>query len=228
MRPRTVAIIPARGGSKRLPRKNIMPFAGKPMIAWSISAALQSGVFDEVIVSTDNEDIAKISRAHGASVPTLRPAELSGDTAAFMPVIRHQLNLLREPAELAFCIYATAPFLQPASLRKAVHMLEASEAQFILCVTVFDYPIQRALRLSENGGLHFVQPEFALTRSQKMELRYRDAGQFFGGRASALMQHETALSARCLPLIVPRDEAVDIDTEEDWRFAEKLHVLRCA
>lgn len=225
---RAVAIIPARGGSKRLPRKNIRPFAGKPMISWSIEAALESAVFDDVIVSTDDEEIAEIARASGASIPGLRPAELSGDTAAFMPVIRHHLRLLPEPAELACCIYATAPFVRAAALRQAVQTLRESEAEFVLSVTAFDYPIQRALKLNDSKQLGFVQPEYALKRSQELEPRYHDAGQFFGGRVSALMEHDAVLFARCMPLIIPRDEAVDIDTEEDWRFAEKLHALRRA
>lgn len=223
---RTVAIIPARGGSKRIPRKNIRPFAGKPMIAWSIEAALASGVFDEVIVSTDDQEIADIAKAHGASVPCLRPAELSGDTAAFMPVIRYHLNALAEPADFACCVYATAPFIQPERLAEAMRNLMASDADFVFSVTPFEYPVQRSLRLNESNLLTFAEPEFALKRSQELEHRYHDAGQFFGGRIAAIMQHDAILFARCLPLIVPRDEAIDIDTEDDWRFAEKLHSLR--
>lgn len=223
---RSVAIIPARGGSKRIPRKNIRPFAGKPMIAWSIEAALKSGAFDEVIVSTDDEEIAAVATSFGASVPFLRPAELSGDTAAFMPVIRHHLNALPQPASYACCVYATAPFIKAERLAEAMTSLRDSEAEFVLTVTPFDYPVQRSLRLDAGNLLTFAEPEYALKRSQELEPRYHDAGQFFAGRVPALMQHDAVLFAKCLPLIVPRDEAVDIDTEEDWRFAEKLHALR--
>lgn len=225
---RSVAIIPARGGSKRIPRKNIRPFAGKPMIAWSIEAALASGVFDEVIVSTDDEEIAEVSKTHGASVPFLRPAELSGDTAAFMPVIRHHLQALAQPADFACCVYATAPFIKPERLAEAMKKLRESEAEFVLSVTPFDYPVQRSLRLDEASLLTFAEPAFALKRSQELEPRYHDAGQFFAGRVPALMQHDAVLFAKCLPVFIPRDEAVDIDTEDDWRFAEKLHALRSA
>lgn len=228
MKPLTVAIIPARGGSKRIPRKNIRAFAGKPMIGWSIEAALTSGVFDDVIVSTDDEEIAEISKRHGASVPFLRPAELSGDTAAFMPVIRHHLNALPRPATFACCLYATAPFVKADRLAEAMAKLSESDAEFVFSVTPFDYPVQRSLRLDGAGLLSFAEPEYALKRSQELEPRYRDAGQFFAGRVPALMQHDAVLFAKCLPLIIPRDEAVDIDTEEDWRFAEKLHALRAA
>jgi N-acylneuraminate cytidylyltransferase len=225
---RSVAIIPARGGSKRIPRKNIRPFAGKPMIAWSIEVALASGAFDEVIVSTDDEEIAAIATAHGASVPFLRPAELSGDTAAFMPVIRHALSFAQQPVDFACSIIATAPFLSGHRLAEAMKRLRNSEADFVLSVTPFDSPVQRSLRLSDDNLLTFANPEFALTRSQELEPRYHDAGQFFAGRVSALMQHDAVLFAKCLPVFIPRDEAVDIDTEDDWRFAEKLHALRSA
>lgn len=223
-----LAVIPARGGSKRIPRKNIRVFDGKPMIAWPIGALLDSGVFDEVIVSTDDQEIAAIAKDHGARVPFIRPAELSDDHAPVLPVLRHAIAWLRDrgPApSVAFCAYPASPFLRPANLRQAMKVLEESDADFVLSVAAFDFPVQRALRLDEGGKLRFVQPEFALTRSQDLEQRYRDAGQFFGGRAAAIMEHDAVLFARCLPLVIPRDQAVDIDTEEDWRFAEKLHAL---
>ncbi len=227
---KTVAIIPARGGSKRIPGKNIKPFGGKPMIAWSIEAAVQSGVFSRVIVSTDEPAIAEIARQHGAEVPFFRPAELSGDQAAFMPVIRHVLREI-EPQEPgvthAFAIYATAPFLRPERLREAAAQLEADPtAEFVLAVTPFDYPVQRALIRDAQSSLRFREPEFALKRSQELEPCYRDAGQFFGGRIDALMTHDAVLFARCLPVVIPRDEAVDIDHQEDWEFAERLLQLR--
>lgn len=225
---RSVAIIPARGGSKRIPRKNIRPFAGKPMIAWSIEAALASGVFDEVIVSTDDDEIAEVSQVHGASVPFLRPAELSSDTAPFMPVIRHAFSFAQQPVEFACSIVATAPFLSGRRLAEALKTLRDSDADFVLSVTPFDSPVQRSLRLSDDNLLTFANPEFAMKRSQELEPRYHDAGQFFVGRVPALMQHDAVLFAKCLPVFIPRDEAVDIDTEDDWRFAEKLHALRSA
>ncbi len=225
----SVCVIPARGGSKRIPRKNIRAFGGKPMIAWPILAALESRVFDEVIVSTDDPEVARIAEDFGASVPYVRPAELSDDHTGVMPVVRHAIAFFRDSGRaplLAACVYPTAPFLRAASLRRAMEELTASDAEFVLSVTSFDYPVQRALKLDEAGGLRFAQPEFALTRSQDLEQRYHDAGQFFAGRVTAIMEHDAVLFSRCLPMIIPRDEAVDIDTEEDWQFAEKLCALR--
>lgn len=225
-----IAIIPARGGSKRIPGKNIKPFAGKPMIAWAIEAAVASGVFSRVIVSTDDEQIARVARAHGAEVPFVRPEELSGDTAAFMPVIRHVIEAVKAQGQVvshAFAVYATAPFLSAESLRIAAKKLSNDPtADFVLAVTSFDYPVQRALIEAEDAALTFREPEFAMKRSQDLQPTYHDAGQFFGGRVEALMKHDAVLFARCLPVLIPRDAAVDIDTDEDWRFAEKLHALR--
>jgi N-acylneuraminate cytidylyltransferase len=223
---KTIAIIPARGGSKRIPGKNIKPFGGKPMIAWSIEAALESKVFSRVIVSTDDPTIAEIARERGAEVPFFRPAELSGDQAAFMPVIRHVLHEIPGNTH-AFAVYATAPFLRPERLREAAGQLEVDpSAEFVLAVTPFDYPVQRALIRDAQSALRFREPEFALKRSQELDPCYRDAGQFFGGRIDALMAHDAVLFARCLPVVIPRDEAVDIDTSEDWEFAERLLRLR--
>lgn len=223
---RSVAIIPARGGSKRIPRKNIRNFAGRPMIAWSIEAALQSGAFNDVIVSTDDEEIAEIALLYGASVPSLRPAHLSGDSAPLMPALRYHLENLASPADFACCVYATAPFVTPLSLAAAMQKLSESDAEFILAATPFDYPVQRSLRLTSDKLLCFAEPENALKRSQDLEQHFHDAGQFFAGRSTALMQHTAVVFGRCLPFIVDREGAVDIDTEEDWRFAEKLHLVR--
>jgi len=225
----SICVIPARGGSKRIPRKNIRVFGGKPMIAWPVLAALESGAFDEVIVSTDDQEIAEIAVECGASVPFMRPAELSDDHTGVMPVVRHAITFLRDSGRapvLAACVYPTAPFLRAGSLDRAMEELKRTDADFVLSVTSFEYPVQRALKLDEGGRLRFAQPEFALTRSQDLEHRYHDAGQFFAGRAAAMMEYDAVLFARCLPLVIPRDEAVDIDTEEDWQFAGKLHALR--
>lgn len=226
MRPHCVAIIPARGGSKRVPRKNVRSFCGKPMIAWSILAALESGVFNEVIVSTDDEEIREISLGYGASVPVLRPQVLSQDVSPLMPVLRYHLEQCNPAPSIACCIYATAPFVNARHLASAMEKLQNADADFVLAVTPFEYPVQRALRLGPSGMVHLVEPENALKRSQELEPRYRDAGQFFAGRFEALMQHDAVLFGRCLPVFIDRDESVDIDTEEDWRFAEKLHALR--
>lgn len=225
-----IAIIPARGGSKRIPRKNVKSFHGKPMIAWSIEAALESDLFDDVIVSTDDEEIADVSRRYGASVPFLRPAELSGDTVSIMPVLRlhvHPLLNQTRTVDFAFCIYATAPFLQVQRLRDAVTLLRSSDADFVLAVSEYDFPVQRSLRLNGPERLTFAYPEYALLRSQDLEPRFHDAGQFFGGRAEAVVKYDSALFGKCLPLLLPRGEALDIDTLADWCFAEELFAAKC-
>jgi len=198
------------------------------MIAWSIHAALESKVFDEVLVTTDDEEIASIAEKEGAIVPFQRPFELSGDFAATMPVISHAIEWWqthRCQLEFASCIYATAPFIRPEILSQAIQILCNSDADFVLSVARFDYPVQRSLRLDGKGMLNFADPENALKRSQDLEPRYHDAGQFFAGRVEAFQRHEAVLYGRCRPIIVPNDEAVDIDTEEDWRMAEKLHSI---
>lgn len=221
-----IAIIPARGGSKRIPRKNIRAFSGKPMIAWPIIAALDSGVFDEVIVSTDDEEIRSVALGFGASVPELRPQSLSQDESPLMPALRYQMEHIKPCPEIICCVYATAPFVSPSDLVSSIARLEDSDAEFVLAVTPFEYPVQRSLRLSNSGTLQFVEPENALKRSQELEPRFRDAGQFFAGRREAFLRYDAILFGRCLPVVMDRDKSVDIDTEEDWRFAEKLHALR--
>lgn len=224
----SIAIIPARGGSKRIPRKNIRVFHGKPMIVWSIQAALESNVFDKVIVSTDDDEVASIAQAAGALVPFQRPRELSGDHAATMPVVAHAIGWWQEncgPLDFGCCVYATAPFLRPASLVESIRMLRTTDAEFVLSVGQFRYPVQRSLRLDGLGKLNFAEPENAFKRSQDLETRYHDAGQFFAGRVEALMTHESVLFGQCLPLIVPEDEVIDIDNDQDWRLAEKLYSI---
>ncbi len=224
----SIAIIPARGGSKRIPRKNIRVFHGKPMIAWSISCAIESKAFDEVIVTTDDEEVASIAEKFGARVPFLRPKELSNDFAPIMPVVLHTINWWEEnvqSVDFACCIYATAPFLTPTLLAQGIDLLNCTDVDFVLSVKRFVYPVQRSLRIDANKLLRFAQPENALIRSQDLEERYHDAGQFFVGKVGAFKQHNTSLDGRCLPIIIPSDDAIDIDTEDDWRFAEKLFTI---
>jgi pseudaminic acid cytidylyltransferase len=222
-----IAIIPARGGSKRIPRKNIRTFHGKPMIAWSISCAIESEVFDDVIVSTDDEEVASIAEKLGAKVPFRRPKELSNDFAPIMPVVLHTINWWEEninAVDLACCIYATAPFLNPKLLSEGIDLLNSADVDFVLTVKRFDYPVQRSLKIDANKLLRFAQPENALIRSQDLEERYHDAGQFFAGKVEAFKQYRTSLDGRCFPLIIPTD-AIDIDTEDDWRLAEKFFAI---
>jgi N-acylneuraminate cytidylyltransferase len=218
-----IAVIPARGGSKRIPRKNIRLFHGKPMIVWSIEAALRAGVFDAVVVSTDDDEIAIIASSAGAEVPFRRPSELSGDDAMTMPVLNHAIDWWgknKYPIEFVCCLYATAPFVRHDCLSQAIQILRKSDAEFLLSVARFDYPVQRSLKLDGHGMLKFAEPENALKRSQDLEPHYHDAGQFFVGRADAFYRHKSVLFGYCLPLILPREEVIDIDTEDDWRQAE--------
>lgn len=196
------------------------------MIAWSIHAALESKVFDAVLVTTDDEEIAYIAEKEGAIVPFQRPSELSGDHAATMPVLAHAINWWqnnRHPLEFACCIYATAPFIRPEFLSQAIQMLRKSDADFVLSVSRFDYPVQRSLRLDERSMLSFAEPQNALKRSQDLEPRYHDAGQFFAGKSDAFLRYPTTMLAKTLPLIIPRLHCQDIDTLEDWDHAAELY-----
>jgi pseudaminic acid cytidylyltransferase len=222
----TIAIIPARGGSKRIPRKNIRPFFGRPMIAWSISAALQSGVFDDVLVSTDDEEIAEVARREGASVPFLRPASLADDHSALTAVIRHAIEWRQGEGkfpEIVACIYATSPFLRGADLEQAVQKLkEVPEADYVVAVTSFASSVQRAIILGNAGWLEFLWPDFAQARSQDALTAYHDAGHFFMGRAEAFMRFCTTMSGKALPQMIPRLLCHDIDTHEDWEHALEI------
>ncbi|AZC49252.1 MULTISPECIES: pseudaminic acid cytidylyltransferase [Pseudomonas] len=222
-----IAIIPARGGSKRIARKNLKPFDGVPMIARSIATALRSGLFDQVLVSTDDPQIAELAKASGARVPFMRPAELADDFTGTGPVIVHALNALRERGETfdyACCIYATAPLLQLRYLRQGLAALEAHpEKSFAFSVCSFAFPVQRALTLDEQGALTSLYPEFRNTRSQDLPPAYQDAGQFYWGRSEAWLRGDLVFSPLSLPVILPRHLVQDIDTEEDWLRAEYLY-----
>lgn len=217
-----VAVIPARGGSKRIPAKNIREFCGKPMIVWSIEAAKLSGCFDRVIVSTDDEDIAAIAREHGAEAPFIRPRGLSGDFVGTTPVMRHAVEwLLANGAHPDFvcCIYATAPFISATRLREGLDSIKCGNADFVFTVTPFPYPIQRALKI-ETGSVQMLDPHFYVTRSQDLQATYHDAGQFYWGTVQAWLKEKPVLHSKALPLILPADEVQDIDTPEDWQRAE--------
>jgi N-acylneuraminate cytidylyltransferase len=224
-----VAIIPARGGSKRIPRKNIKPFLGRPMLAWPIAEALRSGLFDEVVVSTDDDEIAEVARQAGAYVPFTRPAELADDHATTLVVMQHAIRALAEQGtqyEAACCIYPTAPFLQARFLAQAKQqLLQQPDRSFALGVTSFPFPIQRAVRVTADGGLDAFYPEFRNTRSQDLEPAFHDAGQFCWGRAKAWLDGTPVFSPATLPVVLPRYLVQDIDTPEDWQRAELLFRL---
>lgn len=217
-----LAVIPARGGSKRIPRKNIKTFAGKPMIAWSIEAALQSGCFDRVIVSTDDAEIAAVARAYGADVPFMRPAELSDDHTGTIPVIAHAVKWMAShgdaPTEVC-CIYATAPFLLPADLQRGLDTLRSSGAEYSFSVTSYAFPIQRAVRITKANRVEMFNPAQFNVRSQDLEEAWHDAGQFYWGNASAWLSGRPVFSSDAAPVVLPRHRVQDIDTVEDWERA---------
>lgn len=220
-----LAVIPARGGSKRIPRKNIKPFAGKPMIGWSIQAARESDCFDRIIVSTDDDEIASVAREWGADVPFSRPAELANDYAGTLPVIAHAVRWMADAGHLAeaiCCLYATAPFVQPQDLRHGLDLLQGPGVDYAFSSTAYPFPIQRAFKLTPNGGAEMADPSQFKMRSQDLEEFYHDAGQFYWGTADAWLAERPIFSAASRPVILPRDRVEDIDTMEDWRRAEWL------
>jgi len=218
-----LAIVAARGGSKRIPRKNIRPFLGKPIMAYSIAAALDSGCFDEVMTSTDDEEIAEIARQYGSTVPFMRSAATSDDhatTAAVISEVLHEYAARDRAVNVACCLYSTAPFVSAATLLAAQTLLE-SDARFsgVIPVTRFSYPIQRALRLRDQC-VELFQPEHLLSRSQDLEPAYHDAGQFYWIRAARFFAEPSLMTSTTAALVLPESEVQDIDTEEDWRIAE--------
>lgn len=218
-------VIPARGGSKRIPGKNIKNFHGKPIIAWSIEAAIQSDCFDHIIVSTDSEEIADVARQYGAEVPFMRPASLSDDHTGTIAVIKHAIEWFQgqslAPTEVC-CLYATAPFVRPEDLVSGLDMLIEGNADFAFSVTSYAFPIQRAIRITEARRVEMFNPEHFLTRSQDLEEAYHDAGQFYWGRADAWLKGDTVFGSGSAPILLPRFRVQDIDSLEDWIRAEAM------
>ncbi|MBN7771277.1 pseudaminic acid cytidylyltransferase [Marinobacter daepoensis] len=221
-----LAIIPARGGSKRIPRKNIKEFCGKPMIAWSIDAARESGCFDHIIVSTDDPEIAAVAEAHGAEVPFTRPPELSDDHTATRPVINHAIQEatgLWGLPEYVCCLYATAPFVLAEDLQQAFAKLRDSNADFVFSAGRFPYPIKRGFRVNGEGRVERLWPEHRYTRSQDLEEAYHDAGQFYWGKTKAFLDFGDPMSEAGIAYVLPGTRVHDIDTQEDWAVAELLY-----
>ncbi|ABK44914.1 acylneuraminate cytidylyltransferase [Magnetococcus marinus MC-1] len=226
--PAPLCIIPARGGSKRIPRKNIRPFMGKPLIAYSIEAALATGLFAQVVVSTDDAEIAQVAQHYGAAVPFMRPAPLADDFTTTADVLLHALHSLggaqQHPA--LCCIYPTAPLLQPQDLREAWQLFLQKQAHTVMSVTTFAFPIQRALRVEPHSGqLQMIQPQHRTTRSNDLEEAYHDAGQFYWLNSAALVASGQIYGATCYPQRLPRYRVQDLDTLEDWTQAELLYQL---
>ncbi len=220
-----MAVIPARGGSKRIPLKNIKLFGGKPMISWSIEAAQKSGVFDRIIVSTDDAEIAAVALEYGAEVPFMRPAELSDDHTVTSPVIAHAIewHLANgfEPEQIC-CIYATAPFLQSIDIMRGMKILEQLEADFAFSITSFAFPIQRAIKLRTDGRIEMFDRSQFQMRSQDLPEAYHDAGQFYWGTKDAWLSGVPIFGPNSVPVHLPRYRVQDIDTKEDWKHAELM------
>ena len=220
-----LCVIPARGGSKRIPNKNARPFHGKPMICWSIEAALKSECFEQIIVSTDSDEIASIASSAGASVPFRRPAELSDDYAPTIAVVNHAVEMVVQGVEThsempVCCLYATAPFVVSADIQAGLEKLSGHD--FVIPVTTYAHPIQRAVKVSDSGFLEMFDAEAYAVRSQDLEEAWHDCGQFYWGTVKAWARGESPYSARSAALPIPRWRVQDIDTEEDWLRAERL------
>lgn len=221
-----IAVIPARGGSKRIPHKNIKEFCGKPMIAYSIEAAKNAGIFDRIIVSTDSEKIAFTAKEFGADVPFMRPCELADDHTGTDAVILHALKWLmedREKIDYICCIYATAPFVRAEYIIKGYNILRDNNATSCFSVTTYPFPIFRSLKINDNSRLEMFWPEYRETRSQDLTEAYHDAGQFYWADVKSYLKEKQFYSKDAVPVILPRYLVQDIDTPEDWETAEKMY-----
>lgn len=222
-----LAVIPARGGSKRIPRKNIKMFHGQPMIAWSIQAAIDSGCFDEVWVSTDDEEIAAVAQAYGAKVPFLRPAHLSDDFATTADVMSHAVEefdkLNHTLPDYICCLYATAPFVARADLVQGLEKIKNnSDLNYVFSATTYPFPIQRAIKLNADDTVEMFSPQYFNSRSQDLEEAWHDAGQFYWGTAEAWLNKAMIFASQSSVVELPRFRVQDIDTQEDWDRAEWL------
>lgn len=226
MQEKTIAIIPARGGSKRIPRKNIKPFFGKPMIAYSIEAAINAKLFDEIIVSTDDDEIADIAQKFGASVPFMRPKELSDDFTTTGAVIEHAINFLKNSGEkikFVCTIYATAPLIDEKYLRLGFEKLSNSHAKYAFSCTSMPFPIWRTFKITDNGRCEMFWKENFAKRSQDLEEAYQDAGQFYWANLDISSSDDVFFGQDSIPIILPRHLVQDIDTLDDWQRAEFLY-----
>ena len=224
---RAVAIITARGGSKRIPRKNIKDFCGKPIIAYSIEAALNSGLFDEVMVSTEDPEIAQIAKDYGAAVPFFRSAENANDYAGTADVLREVLADYAKQGktfDCFACLYPTAPFVTPEKLQKGMSLLEQTSADIIWPVVAYSFPPQRAFMLDDGGYLAWQYPQYRLTRSQDLPTIYHDCGQFYCYNTDAFLNKPGEQLIK-YPLIISETEVQDIDNLEDWQIAEMKYRL---
>ena len=220
-----IAVIPARGGSKRIPRKNIKEFFGKPMLAWSIEAAISSNLFDQIIVSTDDQEIAKVAESLGANIPFIRPEKISDDFATTTDVIAHAVEWMIEEnysVEAVCCIYATAPFIRFSDLQESYKIFNSGNWEYVFTATDFAAPIFRSFKKNQENGLEMFYPQFFDTRSQDLPEAFHDAGQFYWGKPSAWLDGKRIFDQHSTALIIPRFRVQDIDTDEDWIRAELM------
>lgn len=221
-----VAIIPARGGSKRIPGKNIRKFSGKPIIAYSIKAAQECKVFDRIIVSTDCKRIAEVAKSAGAEVPFIRPSELSDDHTPTAPVLEHAIRWFEstgETVKYSCCIYPTAPFVRSEDLLKGYKLLTEKNISSVFSITEFEFTIFRGLKINDEGFVEMFWPEHELTRSQDLPRAYHDAGQFYWFDSAKFLRNKQLYAKEAKPVILPRYLVQDIDTPEDWEFAELMY-----
>ena len=220
-----IAVIPARGGSKRIPGKNVKAFCGKPVIAWSVEAAQQSRLFDHVVISTDDSEIAEIAKRYGAEVPFVRPVGLADDYAGTTEVIAHATQWALQhgwPLTAVCCIYATAPFIQVDDLKRGLRAFRSGDWCYAFAATDFEAPIFRAFREHPAGGVEMFFPEHYLSRSQDLPTALHDAGQFYWGKPAAWLEGKRVFDRSSVPVLIPRWRVQDIDTEEDWIRAESM------
>ncbi|MHB2153626.1 pseudaminic acid cytidylyltransferase [Calditrichota bacterium GD2] len=223
-----IAIIPARGGSKRIPRKNIKDFLGKPIIAYSIGAALKSELFDEVMVSTDDKEIAEVAQRYGAKVPFMRSKKNADDFATTTDVLLEVLEEYKKrDREFVYlcCIYPTAPFVTEEKLQHSFNLMVEKNADSVIPVVRFSHPIQRALRIKENKNLEYIYPENMNKRSQDLEPAYHDAGQFYWIKIKSFLKNKFLITSKTVPFVTSEMEAQDIDNEIDWEMAKIKYKL---
>lgn len=221
---KNLCIIPARGGSKRIPRKNIKPFLGKPIIAYSIEAALKTCLFDEVMVSTDDEEIAEVAKQYGAKVPFMRSAETANDFAVTADVLKEvvgKYQSLGQDFDNFCCVYATAPLISPTDIQSAFQLLQQSNFTIVYPVVEFSYTIWRCLDVAEDGSMKRHWPEYEFTRSQDLPKEYHDSGTFYWYKTKEWLAGNTVVGG----IIVDETSVQDIDTETDWKLAEMKYKL---
>ena len=223
----TICVIPARGGSKRITKKNIRLFNHKPIIYWSIKAAKDSNLFDDVIVSTDDKEIAEIAFSLGATVPFLRPQHLSDDLTGVLPVIHHTISWYTEniaDVTAACCIFATAPFIDYKKIIDGYKLFNKKKCSYVFSATDYGFPVQRSFSLNSDGKINLLFSDLINKRSQDLDKVYHDAGQFYWCRPNAVTRLKSMFSENSYPIILPRYLVNDIDTEDDWVMSEAMHI----